>query len=877
MKKLYFTLCLLMVAIMSYAQVTIDGVRYSDYGIGYANATIVDKNLTNIVVLPKVTIDNEEKQVMWIDKANYEDVYPNARTISVPMQADFRVNYFANRFLPALEEWKSSDNSQSSTQQVYEKCLYRNQYGTSYIMIPAKLKGELRLPEDALRVNINDEDYEQAYDGITSLYIGKAMNELWLLESKRFPALTAITVNPENTSLSTDAQHSMLIDQNKSVAFFCQGHTYFNIPEGVRSVGLYDVLKGVTKITLPSTLEEFYYYQDMFPDLERFEMPTANQQFRVYDGILFRGDGTLYCPLMATSVNLKEGGYKGTDCTLSNMPKLQSVVTNDELEDIDLTNLPALHSLTIGKNLRSMAYNGTFNITDFIIDSENTHFTKEASGVIRINGDYYNRYYFPANVTSYCIPKDVDINGAEFMRWPNLKNLTMEEREKDTEYGATNYSVKDNVVYKEQYGTLWAIDVAGGVTDLKLRKETYNLESDYYGKTYFYQMPNLKTITVEDGAQYLKVVDNTLCKKNYLWGTRGENEWDPYELVTILNVPSEAEELTLFATTPAELAQSYTFMGFKIGTFAYEKNSHLKKLSFGPDVSGTEQCAFQECPNLEEVNITPECTFSLGHMTFYNCYKLNNITFSDNVLVENNSAFANTAWRNKQKGDMLYAGKSLYYVSENVENIDIPDGTICVADGALDRAKNAKEMTIPEGLFYWYDRTFDAPKNIEKLTIKTHKFNKIPYDAFNGYTGLKTVVATSTNPIYFDDEFEYRLFPNDLSNVELIVPEDYDEVDEKTGETYHVSPKARYANSTVWSRFGKIVATGIEEVNAPAVADTYFYLLGHTLSIGTGKAWYIYTANGQVVRNGRGKAQVSLPSGLYLLKMAGKTVKLAVK
>lgn len=102
-------------------------------------------------------------------------------------------------------------------------------------------------------------------------------------------------------------------------------------------------------------------------------------------------------------------------------------------------------------------------------------------------------------------------------------------------------------------------------------------------------------------------------------------------------------------------------------------------------------------------------------MSFYGCSKLSDITFPEQLIMPNASAISNTAWWRTQEGDMRYAGNTLYYVSNQVTDIDIPQGTCCVSENALNEAKAAKSITIPASVEYWFDHS--SLQQVEQLSV----------------------------------------------------------------------------------------------------------------------------------------------------------------
>lgn len=878
MKKIYMTLLLLMIAIVSFAEdeVVKNGVRYTLLG-KEARATLIDKELTDIVVDPEVTIGGQVYPVTYVYTNSYSDVFLNTKTISIPSNSSVGFPTSADVF-PALEGWKTSGTAVGSVSFVQDKCLYTQNYGEWSISVPAQLKGKLNISDKLTYLNLGP----QQYPGVTSLHLSKSVNEIELWYStSQFPSLLSISVDAENTSFSTDPEGVMLI-KNSEVQFFCAGVSSINVPEGVTSCTLYyGSYPNLKQITLPSTVTNFSV-QDA-PNLEKFVMSVANSNYKVVDGVLFDlNNNNFILPKKAKVLDLAAAGCQMTDINLTDYPYLQKLVTNDNVQSISLVNLPGLQTLVMGKNVNSFGFRDTYNIADFEISSGNETFVKDANGVVMERDNSWgterqNLCYIPATVSSYCIPKDEDISEVTYAKWPNLKTLTMEEREQTDNY--QRYFIKNNILYKSYYGNgAIAIDAPGGITDLTFCKEMDQVY-DIYGESWLNLLSKVQNISVEEGNTTFSVVGDYLCQKKYMYGYTGENEWDPYQLKLVMTKPFTGTTLSLFTTLPEGFSTDYPFMGFAIGSYLYDKNSHIKELIVGENVVESDQCCFNECKNLEKVTFLGY-QFTLGHMSFYGCSKLSDITFPEQLIMPNASAFYNTAWWRTQEGDMRYAGNTLYYVSNQVTDIDIPQGTYCVSQNALSNASEAKSITIPASVAYWYDES--SMQKVEQLTINADYFDNLVNQAFVNYSGLKRVISSRPSPVYFEEEKINKIFPYDLSQVELIVPDDHYEIDEKTGEKYWVTPKADYSKANEWSRFGKIVdntTSGIGSVTAdkPSLAETRIAVRGNEVDVLTKGAWSIFSMAGQLVKSGSGNASAVLPSGMYVIKGAGKAAKFIVK
>lgn len=878
MKKIYMTLLLLMIAIVSFAEdeVVKNGVRYTLLG-KEARATLIDKELTDIVVDPEVSIEGQVYPVTYVYTNSYSDVFLNTKTISIPSNSSVGFLTSADVF-PALEEWKTSGTAVGSVSFVQDKCLYTQNYGEWSISVPAQLKGKLNISDKLTDLNLGP----QQYPGVTSLHLGKSLSNIdfWNLPSQ-LPSLLSVSVDPANTSFSTDPEGVMLI-QNSEVQFCCAGASSINVPKGVTSCTLYyGSNPNLKQITLPSTITNFYV--EDAPNLEKFVMPEANSNYKVVDGVLFDlNNNNFILPKKAKVLDLAAAGCQMTDINLTDYPYLQKLVTNDNVQSISLVNLPGLQTLVMGKNVNSFGFRDTYNIADFEISSENETFVKDANGVVMERDNSWGTErlilcYIPATVSNYCIPKDEDIREVTYARWSNLKTLTMEERDQTDNY--QRYFVKNNILYKSYYGNgAIAIDAPGGITDLTFCKEMDQVY-DVYGESWLNLLSKVQRISVEEGNTTFSVVGDYLCQKVYMPGYTGENEWDPYQLKLVMAKPFTGTTLSLLTTLPEGFSTEYPFLDFVIGSYLYDKNAHIKELIIGENVIESDQCCFNECKNLEKVTFLGY-QFTLGHMSFYGCSKLSDITFPEQLIMPNASAFYNTAWWRTQEGDMRYAGNTLYYVSNQVTDIDIPQGTCCVSENALNEAKAAKSITIPASVEYWFDHS--SLQQVEQLSVNVDYFTNLVSEAFAGYSGLKRVISSKLHPLYFSDDKIGHVFPYDLSQVELIVPDDVEEIDEKTGEKYLVTPKDNYSKANEWSRFGKIVdntTSGIGSVTAdkPSLAETRFVVCGNEVDVQTKGAWSIFSMAGQLVKSGCGNGSTVLPSGMYVIKGAGKAAKFIVK
>lgn len=604
--------------------------------------------------------------------------------------------------------------------------------------------------------------------------------------------------------------------------------------------------ENVINITLPTSITEVFFNMDGMPNLESFIMDSGSEIASVRSGMLYF-ENYIYIPRA-----IKHITFMGASCSIVGLPKLEHVSYGSGLTQINISDCPALKTLVIGKDISSINIENTYNIESISLREENTNFKINNGGALV---DTDNRIvYLPANITSYNIPVEEPLETylysyeQEYVKWPYLQTLTMDSRD-------DGFMVEDNVLYLYYYGNKWAVDAAGGLTELKLASDIYNLITDYYDKCLFHnKIQNLESITVADGCETFKVINNVLCKVEYL------SDWE-YILKTILAPTKVSGELYL-SDHVEEPSEGLYYSGIKIGKYTFENCDNITSVVLSEEITSIDYAAFMNCDNLEKVVFNGGYC-KIGGMAFYDCVKLNDITFPlYDTNLEDASALSYTKWAENQSGDVRYAGTALYYVKRGVETLDIPEGITCVAGQSLsNNSDNIKSLILPESLCHYHQE--EGLSNLETLTIKS---GYVEYTSrpFTSCYNLQKVTVTSDYPQYFEEDREYTIFPSDLSKVQLIVPDDYtyiNEYEDKDGsfvsETVEVTPAKWYAESYEWRRFGEGIVTGVENIEQTIAEDD-------------ANAEY-YTLQGLKV------TKENLTQGVYIKKSAGKAVKVLVK
>lgn len=162
--------------------------------------------------------------------------------------------------------------------------------------------------------------------------------------------------------------------------------------------------------------------------------------------------------------------------------------------------------------------------------------------------------------------------------------------------------------------------------------------------------------------------------------------------------------------------------------------------------------AFSHCRSLTNVTI-PDNVTSIGASAFSDCTSLVNITIGPNVENIGSGAFSGTAlYRVEENWDdgVLYIGNYLIkakggawdaVTDVSVVDVDIKDGTKCVADAAFYGCKDLVSVTIPNSVTNIGMNVFSRCDLLKRITIPD-SVESIGYGTFSYCSSLTDVVLS---------------------------------------------------------------------------------------------------------------------------------------
>lgn len=340
---------------------------------------------------------------------------------------------------------------------------------------------------------------------------------------------------------------------------------------------------------------------------------------------------------------------------------------------------------------------------------------------------------------------------------------------------------------------------------------------------------------------------------------------------------------------------------------AFSNCRNLTTVGIPNTVTNIGPLAFRNCSEMTSVVIPESVTF-IGDAAFTGCTGLSSITIPETVTKVGHNAFTGTSWLKKQPDGMIYTGKVAYkYKGEMPVNmhVQIKDGTKTISGEAFMGCDNLIAIEIPNSVDYIGVRTFHGCVGLTEVTLPS-TIKAINTETFFGCTGLKTMnVPNSVKEIdlsAFENceslttidipssvvKIEDRAFAGDVKlseiNVANATPPTLgtdvfsaanDVIFQNAQLNVPIGAASSYKSAEGWSQFKNVAEKNIGGVNDVAADGVKVYAVAGKLVIDGEGVAEVFTVGGQCIYCGNDR-QIALQSGLYIVRVAGKTFKIGL-
>ena len=304
-----------------------------------------------------------------------------------------------------------------------------------------------------------------------------------------------------------------------------------------------------------------------------------------------------------------------------------------------------------------------------------------------------------------------------------------------------------------------------------------------------------------------------------------------------------------------------------IGSYAFNNCTSLFSVPIPNSVTSIGSYAFNGCSNLPSVSIS-NSIISIGSGAFCGCDALKRVDISDF------DAWCKINFVNADSNPLNYAhhlflnGKEItelkipnwmtkipnyLFAGGNWTSVIISNSVTRIGDHAFNGCSNLSSVSIPNSVTSIGDYAFNSCSSLLFVSIPNSVTNIGSY-AFEDCRALKKIDCLALTPPNCGDYTFYN-----IRECYLYVPQE---------------SMVKYATTSPWNKF--IILAGVNDVNRDEV--TVSAKNGEIVVEGVSDdaVIEIYCTNGQLLYQGTDKTVKAPTTGIYIIKVDGKTVKISV-
>ena len=261
----------------------------------------------------------------------------------------------------------------------------------------------------------------------------------------------------------------------------------------------------------------------------------------------------------------------------------------------------------------------------------------------------------------------------------------------------------------------------------------------------------------------------------------------------------------------------------------------VKSISIEDGITYIGLNSFLKFGQLEEPVVIPNSVKKMNGYIFFNCYKLKEIVLGNSLEFIGVFTFANC-----------------YALTE----VTLPNSITIIGDGLFSSCKGLKKVNLSNSLTYIPGKCFRDCESLTEITLPA-TITEVQRDAFLRCKNLEKIVCLATVPPTVGTD----VFTDIKSGCVLVVPEGCEDA---------------YKEADGWKDL--VVTTGVDEIPVDNrisvdVANGDIVISGADLNMRAA----VYNLSGSLVYEGVEKT-ISMPaSGIYIVRIADKSFKVAVK
>ena len=297
-----------------------------------------------------------------------------------------------------------------------------------------------------------------------------------------------------------------------------------------------------------------------------------------------------------------------------------------------------------------------------------------------------------------------------------------------------------------------------------------------------------------------------------------------------------------------------------IGYSAFSGCSGLTSVTIPNSVTSIDNNAFYKCSGLTSVTI-PNSVTSIGQRVFENCSGLTSVTIGNSVTSIGGSAFYNCSGLTSVTigNSVTSIGQRAFYDCSRLTSVTIPNSVTSIGGSAFYNCSGLTSVTIGNSVTSIGQRAFYDCSRLTSVTIP-NSVTSIGDQAFCNCSELTSIYCQGTTPPRGSIVFSEAI----LKECTLYVP---------------IGCQAAYEAVDPWRNFWNIEEmdfSGIDDIISDNIGISVINRAIHIDNADGNMLVEVFNLSGKSVYRGHGNIVDGLSTGIYIIKIADKSMKIKI-